>query len=239
MKIYDPIEIVKEKLFPVIKECLNKNLKSVIIYGSAITDSFDPKISDINVLVLIDRNSSELYIELGKKLKNIIKKYKLSILLLTTEEFINSADVFPMEYYDINDRHLVIYGENIEGKLLLTPHNLRHQLEERLRGFSNQFRQAIIQSGGNYKILKQNINIIPGIIRILMRSVLRLNGISVKDLSDKMIFPEIEKIYEVKFTCLSFLTASSGKSKPQDIASAITGILDILDKIIVKIDDFE
>jgi len=233
MKINNPKEVTEKIIFPCIKECFKDNLKSVILYGSAVSDSFNATTSDINILVLIDKNNANSFIEFGKKSKKIIKKYRFSILILALEEFINSADVFPMEYYDIYDRHVVIYGESIEGKLKLTSHNLRHQLEERLRGFLNQFRQAIIQSGGNHRFLKQNIKIIPGVVKTLMRSALRLKDVEVKNLTDNMVFAEIEKEYSVDMSVFSEIPNTN---KYQDMISVITKILEIIDTITVQVD---
>ncbi|MCL2792026.1 MAG: hypothetical protein FWD87_02950 [Spirochaetaceae bacterium] len=234
MKINNPKEVTEKNIFPCIKECFKDNLKSVIIYGSAVSDSFDITSSDINILILLDKNSAESFIEFGKKSKKIAKKYRFSILILTFEEFINSADVFPMEYYDIYDHHVVIYGEHIEGKLELTSNNLRHELEEGLRGFSNRFRQAIIQSNGNSRFLKQSIKVAPGVIKASMRAALRLKGVEVKNLTDKkMIFTKIEEEYSVD---MSVFSENPDKLKYQDLVSIIAKILEIIDNINVQID---
>ncbi|MCL2294103.1 MAG: nucleotidyltransferase domain-containing protein [Spirochaetes bacterium] len=234
MKISNPKAITEEKFLPCIKECFKENLKSVIIYGSAASDSFNAAASDINILILLDRNIANSLIEFGKKSKKIVKKYRFSILILTTEEFISSVDVFPMEYYDIHDRHIVICGETIAGKLKLTSCNLRHELEERLRGFSNYFRQAVIQSGGSQRFLKHNIKTAPGMIKTIMRAALRLKGAEVKNLTDAgKIFAEVEKKYEVD---MSVFTAAPNALKNQDIISHITKILEAIDKITVQID---
>jgi predicted nucleotidyltransferase len=233
MKISDPKAVTEKNIFPCIKECFKDNLKSLILYGSAVSDSFNAASSDINILLLLDKNIADSFMEFGKKSKKIIRKYRLSVLILTFEEFVNSADVFPMEYYDIYDHHVVIYGESIEGKLKLTSDNLRHQLEERLRGFSNQFRQVIIQSNGSNRILKQNIKIIRGVIKTLMRSALRLKEVDVKNLTDKMIFAEVEKKYGVD---MSVFSIAPNTIKHQDMVPVITKILEIIDKITVQID---
>ncbi len=233
MKIHDPKAVTKETLLPIIKECFKDNLKSVILYGSAASELFNITTSDINILILLNKNISDELLEFGKNAKKAIEKYRFSILIFTLEEFIDSADVFPMEYYDINDRHIVIYGENISGKLKLTANNLRHQLEERLRGFVNQFRQSIIQSGCNKDFLRKNIKAVPGIIRIIMRSALRLKGIDVKDLSDNMIFLEVKRNYNID---ISVFYSPSYTAKDQDIVAAVASTLDILDKIIAQID---
>ena len=233
MKINNPKAVAEEKIFPCIKECFKDNLKSVIIYGSAVSASFNAVTSDINILILLEKNSVNSFIDFGKKAKNIIRKYRFSVLILTFEEFITSADVFPMEYYDIYDCHAVIYGEAIEGKLKLTSYNLRHQLEERLRGFSNQLRQTIIQSRGNHRFLKQNMKIVPGVVKTLIRPALRLKEVDVKNLTDNMIFTEVEKKYSVD---MSVFTAAPNALKNQDIIPVLTKILEVIDKITIQVD---
>ena len=233
MILDNPKEVTEKKIFPCIKECFKDNLKSVILYGSAVTDSFNAASSDINILILINKNNANSFVEFGKKSKKIDRKYRFSILILTFEEFINSADVFPMEYHDIYDCHIVIHGENIEGMLKLTSNNLRHQLEERLRGFSNLFRQAIVDSDGNLKILKQTTAIVPGAIKPILRSALRLKKVDVKNLTDKMVFEKIGQEYSVD---MSVFSTDITKLKYLDMISVITKILEVMDKITMQID---
>ena len=233
MVIDNPKEVTEKKILPYIKECFKDNLKSVVLYGSAASASFNAASSDINILILINKNNTDSFVEFGKKSKKIDKKYRFSILILTFEEFINSADVFPMEYYDICDRHIVIHGDSIEGKLKLTSNNLRHQLEERLRGFSNLFRQAIIESAGNLKFLKQSVLIVPGVVKSLLRPALRLKKAEVKNLTDTMLFKKVQQEYNVDMSV--FLTDFNAV-KNKDIVSVITKILEAIEKITMQID---
>ncbi len=227
MKINNPQQPVREKVLPVLKDCLGENLKSVILYGSAASDSFNSLSSDINILILLERHNTASLAGLGKKWKCIIRKYRITPLVLTSEEFINSADVFPMEYNDISDRNIIIYGDNVLDKLDITGSNMRHQIEERLRGLSNQIRQLLLSCGGSKMRLMNNLKALPGILRTILRSALRLKGTKTDSTSDEMIISGIKKAYGVDFSIC--LPSSMCKcADPFDFTDSLLGCIDAI-----------
>ncbi|MCP5514028.1 MAG: nucleotidyltransferase domain-containing protein [Spirochaetales bacterium] len=236
MTINNPQKEVQERVLPLIKECFENNLKSVILYGSAATGSFSSKYSDINLLILPEQNNYNSLMEFGKKGKKIIKKYRITTLVLSVDDFINSADVFPMEYHDIADRHITIFGDDIVEKLSITRTNIRHQLEERLRGLSNQIKQSIINSGGSRITLRANMRFIPVAVKTILRAALRLKGIKAEVLQGEMVFSEAEKVFGADLSgCLKL----TGKDKEKDIFTLAAVLLTGIDKITSVIDSMD
>ena len=162
-----------------IKTAFQDNLCSVIIYGSYVSGNFVEGVSDVNILILLEKSLSEQIENFGVSANKTIKSYKITPLIMTKSEFLNSADVFPMEYYDIKDRNKVIYGEDETRTLTLTKKNLRHQLEERLRGNVASMRQIIIASHGKDKILGGNLKNLFGSLHSLFKGLLRLKEIKI------------------------------------------------------------
>ncbi|MDX9801353.1 MAG: hypothetical protein RBT69_08470 [Spirochaetia bacterium] len=233
MTINNPQKEVQEKVLPLIKECFENNLKSVIIYGSAASDSFNSKYSDINLMILSEKNNYDSLIKFGKKGKKLIRKYRITPLVLSVDDFINSADVFPMEYHDIADRHVIIYGDDVVEKLQITRTNLRHQLEERIRGISNQIKQSIINSGGSSIVLKAKMKFVPVSVKTILRAALRLKGIKAKEIPGDLIFSEAEKVFG---TDLSVSLELTGRSKEKNIFELTAVLLERIDKITSVID---
>jgi hypothetical protein len=233
MKIDNPQTAVREKILPVLKDCFKDKLKSVILYGSGASGSFNSRYSDINILILLENCSSESIFQLGKKNGKLLRKFRITAQILSVEDFINSADVFPMEYNDIADRHLLIFGGDAVGNLEITRTNLRHQLEERLRGLSNQIRQTILNCRGSRRLLKAVISVMPGSVRTILRSALRLKGVSIKDVTDTMLISETEKNYGIDFS--SFMNLS-GVIADKDIFHVTSSLLDCIDRLTEKID---
>jgi predicted nucleotidyltransferase len=139
-------EAVEQSFIQLLKDNFGENLLSVILYGSYVSGDFVHGVSDVNVLVIIDRANSDQFRDLGKRAHKLMRKYKITPLILTRTDFNSSADVFPMEYADIRDRNRVLFGEDETKSLALEKKNLRHQLEERLRGSVASLRQLIIAS---------------------------------------------------------------------------------------------
>lgn len=140
----------KEKLAKVekdfteqVKTAFGTNLHSIIVYGSILTETFNPIQSDINVLIIPKEADPERIVVLGKYCAKLIREYNITPTVMSYDEFISSANIFPMEYYDIKDIHKTIYGEDIMDKIVITDSNLRHQVEDRLRGCINSLRQVL------------------------------------------------------------------------------------------------
>jgi len=81
-----------------------------------------------------------------------------------------------MEYLDIMDRKKILFGEDITEQLSLSLKNLRHQLEDRLRGAVTSLRQAVVASRGKERILRKWLKNWYGSMGALFRGVLRLRG---------------------------------------------------------------
>ncbi|CAB1065568.1 hypothetical protein D1BOALGB6SA_10365 [Olavius sp. associated proteobacterium Delta 1] len=128
-------------------------LHSVYIVGSALTRDYDPKISDINSVIVLqkmDLKFLELLAPLGRK----YGKIGIAAPLFMTPAYIdNSRDVFPIEFLNIKLLHHTIFGEDIFGDLDIDRSDLRHQCERELKVKLIGLRQGYISAAGNQKIL--------------------------------------------------------------------------------------
>ena len=170
-----PAEAIK----PFFEEILGKyrdKMHSILVTGTAVTDDFDPKISDVNsifVLKEMDLKFLELIAPLGKK----YKKTKVAAPLIMTPEYIkNSLDVFPVEFVNFKLIHVTVYGEDILENIEINRMDLRHQCERELKVKLIWLRQGYISSLGNRNILTEGfVNSISGFIP-LFRGIIILLG---------------------------------------------------------------
>ncbi len=168
------IASIKEKFLPALQNSFGDGLISVILYGSAAGTEYNPGSSDINLLTLIEKPAPEAIMELGRKYARYIAKKRISLQIQTLEEFLASADVFPMEYLDLAARREILFGRDAAADVKVDKAHLRHQVEERLRGSVNAFRQALLASGGSKRRLKQILIEWFGAQTALLRALLRL-----------------------------------------------------------------
>ena len=151
-------------------------IHSITITGSALTDDFDPVISDVNsvfVLHAMDFKFLELLAPLGKTYG---KKRIASPLIMTPEYIQNSLDVFPMEFLNIRLLHETMFGEDLFQNLEIDKSDLRLQCERELKARLIGLRQGYLSSSGDAKVLTDLfINTISGYIP-LFRGIILILG---------------------------------------------------------------
>ena len=128
-------------------------IHSVHIVGSALTQDFDPRTSDINSVVVLDKMDLkflEFLAPLGKKYG---RKRIAAPLIMTPEYIAKSLDVFPIEFFNIQQLHLTVLGEDIFIDLNINKSDLRRQCEQELKVKLIGLRQGYISAAGDQKIL--------------------------------------------------------------------------------------
>ena len=149
------------------------NLISVFVYGSAAGENYIPKVSDINsVFVFKDLKFSTFKSSLNVVSKGIFKKITAPLFL--TKGYINSSlDVFPIEFLDMKENHVLLYGEDILSGLEIEGGHIRLFCEQQIKGKLIRIRQAYLEVGlkkkGMEALLKESLNSLLPIFRNLIR----------------------------------------------------------------------
>lgn len=149
--------LITDEFLPLVRDVFGERLVSVILYGSAADGSYRPGVSDVNILILLDEPQPALLEQLARRGRRKMKKYRITPMVISEQEYRNGADVFPMEYLDIRDRHLTLYGEDLTEALTFDDAHLRHQLEGQLRGALFSLRQLILSARGRRRLLAREL----------------------------------------------------------------------------------
>ncbi|MGH7724629.1 MAG: hypothetical protein ACREOU_04300 [Candidatus Eiseniibacteriota bacterium] len=125
--------------------------RALYVYGSALREGFDPHVSDVNVLLVVDElpfdrleRLAHVLGELGTHPKN---GFHLAPLLLTERQIRASSDVFPMDFTDLLERRALVSGEDVLANLEVRFTHLRHQCEYELQSKLVGLRQAYVRAG--------------------------------------------------------------------------------------------
>src|SRR5436309_7695391 len=118
-------------------------LRAVVLYGSGAGGEHVPKKSDYNVLVLVDSFSESKLAGASAAARAWSDAGNPPPLTLTLEEWRGSADIFPMEYADVLERHKLLYGE-LPTDVRVNPGDLRLQLEHEAMGTLLQLRRGVL-----------------------------------------------------------------------------------------------
>jgi hypothetical protein len=153
-----------------------EGLRAVVLYGSAAAGEHIPKRSDYNVLVIVDAITTDTLQREAAVGRAWGETGSPPPLTLTSEEWQSSADIFPMEYSDILERHRVLYGVLPTNGIRVDREHLRLQAEHEAMGKLLQLRQGVLRSGGDRRALAELLAASLSTFMVIFRSVVRLHG---------------------------------------------------------------
>ncbi len=135
------------------RKVFGDQLISVILYGSALTEEYSPKKSDLNFLIVLSEEGIEqLHLVYGLVAK--WRKNRVSTPLFLTKAYIESClDTFPIEFITIKRNHSLVYGEDILEELSFDKNFVRLQCERELRGKLLLLRERYVETSGKTKAL--------------------------------------------------------------------------------------
>lgn len=161
---------------PYVNEMLKihqNNIVAIFVCGSATGEDYIPKVTNITLLIVLEKLEFK---DLQKSLKvvsNGIKKKIAAPLLLTRLHMETSTDVFPVEFLEMKENHLLLYGEDLLTGLEINPAHIRLFCEQQLKGKLIRIRQAYLEIGlkrkGIEALLKESLDALTPTFRNLLR----------------------------------------------------------------------
>ena len=130
-----------------------ENLVSVVLYGSAAAGDHIDESSDYNLLIALARITPEDLRQAQAPLREWRRLGHPLPVYFTTEELRDAADVFPIEFHQMQRARLVLYGVDPFTNLEIHDHNLRHQTEYELRSKLIQLRRLYIPASASIEKL--------------------------------------------------------------------------------------
>lgn len=152
------------------------NLKSIVLYGSAVVGGQLDEDAPKKILVVVDRitpadlKTAHDVTEWWRREGNPSPTY------FTSEEMADSSDVFPIEFIDMSKLRHVLYGKDPFEGLNIPTTNLRHQLEYELRGKLIKLRRLYVPASHNPNRLTRLMAESLDSLAVLFRHVLELMG---------------------------------------------------------------
>lgn len=152
------------------------NLASVILYGSAAAGDFVRRQSDYNVLIALrritpqDLRLSQAPTREWSRMGNPLPVY------FTVAELQDAADVFPIEFREMERARRVLYGADVLENLTISDENLRHQTEYELRTKLLQLRRMFIPASTTPESLANLLTESLSSFTALFRAVLLIHG---------------------------------------------------------------
>jgi hypothetical protein len=136
-----------------LRQAAGENLQSAFLYGSAAGGEFHPEFSNLNLLCIVHDLSFSVLLSLAPAVDWWAQQKHSAPLIFTRAELERSAGVFAIEFLDMQQRHRLLFGDDVLSSLRIPMRLHNAQLEYELREKLILLRQSALPAAGNSKRL--------------------------------------------------------------------------------------
>lgn len=165
-----------DELVAQLKDAYGQTLRSVVLYGSAVAGEHIAKKSDYNILIVLDAVPLDRLAAVGAVLRAWGESGNPPPMMFTDAEWRSSADVFPMEYADILERHRVLHGADPCEGITVARGDLRLEVEQQALGKLLHLRRGAMAAGVDEKAQLALLEASLSTLMVIFRGVARLHG---------------------------------------------------------------
>jgi hypothetical protein len=171
-----------------------EQLEGVLLYGSAVRGEFLPGRSNLNILLLVSSYDSAVLKQYSSLHRQWSKEQIVVPLFLTEEELRISAEVFPLEFLEIQEQHRVLGGRDPFIGFHVKTDRLREAVVQGFMSHLLRLRQRYVEGNGADEataiLLPLSITsllpLLRGVQRLLNRPVLSHSDAVVKDVAEQL-----------------------------------------------------
>src|SRR5918994_1317149 len=153
-----------------------ENLASIVLYGSAAAGDHIELRSDYNLLIVLNKITPEDLRQAQAPMREWQRLGHPLPVYFTVEELSDAADVFPIEFHQMANARILLYGKDPFEFVKLSDANLRHQTEYELRSKLIQLRRLYIPASVSIEKLCDLMSDSLASFAALFRAVLHLHG---------------------------------------------------------------
>jgi hypothetical protein len=194
------LEAARRWLSPV-RAALGPGFLSAYVTGSVLTRAFDPKHSHVNLLVIARSLEPDVLDRIAAAAPDGRKKPQIDPLFMALEQVKASLDVFPIEWLDLIERHLLLEGEDVLAGLEVPQTHLRLQCEHELRAKHLRLRHEYLASAKHPERLAEVLARLASGFHTLFRTLLRLRG-EVPPANTERVIERVATLYGLNATAL-------------------------------------
>ena len=155
-----------------VKASHGKNLAAVILYGTAAAGDFVAQKSDYNLLIALNKITPKDLRNAHATMREWAKMGHPVPVYFTVDELQNAADVFPIEFHNMERARKVLYGADVLANVTISDEFLRHQTEYELRSKLIKLRRAYIPASvsveGLTKLMTESLSSFASLFRAVL-----------------------------------------------------------------------
>ena len=219
-----------------LKDIYADKLISAVLYGSAASGEYSGGHSNINLaVVLVDTSIPSISRASGLVNKN--KFLNINPIFFTEDHIKKSLDVFPIEFLDIKENHVVLYGKDIFKDIQVDIRNLKFQCEQELKSKILSIKKIYLRTKNRYLLKNFLFKSLTSSLHII-RNIIRLKG-RVPPYKKEDIIDQIHKEFAIDTSGLKKILDAKNKNMrlgPKDMEGFFTLLVKTLEDISDKVD---
>jgi len=170
------------------------NLVSVILYGPAAAGDADSHSAEYNLLIALRQIGPEDLRNAHACIREWVKMGFPVPIYFTASELENAADVFPIEFHQMEAARQVLYGPDLLADLRISDTNLRHQTEYELRSKLLLLRRQYIPASASVEGLQELMGESLASFAGLFRAALLLHGFAAPVKKHEVVALAVERL---------------------------------------------
>ncbi len=226
-----------------LKSTHGKNLAAVILYGSAAAGDFIPQVSDYNLLIALHKITPRDLRNAQAPMREWCKLGHRVPVYFTVSELQNAADVFPIEFHQMERARKVLYGIDVLANVEISDKFLRHQTEYELRTCLLKLRRQYIPVSGSVQGLVNLMAESLSSFVALFRAVLILHKLEPPVTKHEIVALTAQnlKISGIPFEKIFNIRENNFAEKLDEVSAneLFADYLEQIEKVIVKVDDLK
>jgi predicted nucleotidyltransferase len=171
------IDAALNRLVEELRVAHGENLSSIVLYGSVAAGDHLELRSDHNLLIVLDRIALDDLRLSHETMRDWLSHRQPMPVYFTVEELKRAADVFPIEFLQMEQARKVLHGRDPFEFVEISQANLRHQTEYELRTKLIQLRRLYIPASTSVEKLSALMSDSLASFAALFRAVLILHGL--------------------------------------------------------------
>lgn len=219
-----------------LKSIYDDGLVSVMLYGSAASGEYSGANSNINLAIVL-KDFSLANVAKASELVNKYKFRSIKPIFLTEKYIASSVDVFPLEFLDMKENNIALYGKDVLSGISIDVKNLRFQCEQEIKSKLINIKTAYLSCRTASDRKKLLLKFFTSSLHIL-KNILRLKGGAVVR-SGEAIIRDASATFGLDLSvCKKILDMKSGnlKLKPSEVENLFFDFAAQLEKIADAVD---
>ncbi len=171
-----PMQKPLQEYAELVKEIAGVSAKALTFFGAVVSGSFDRHRHSARSVLIVDRIDLSVLRRLAEHGVKLGKAGITAPLIMTPDYISTSLDTFPLEFIEIQQRHVTIFGEDHFDDLVFQDAHVRLQCERELKVILIGLRQGLLAAAGREKFIGAlEMDVAEGLMRTL-RGLLWLKG---------------------------------------------------------------